>query len=581
MPVNFGFRTLSSRDRLWVVLALAFGAATVAANLGLMSTSAYLIARAAQHPETVLLLWVPVVGVRFFGIFRGVFRYAERYFSHDVTFRLLKEIRVHVYRLVEPLLPEGGDRLRNGDLLARLVADVDTLQNEFLGLRAPVAIAAAGLVLAGALAAWMHPWLAAVLVGCLLAAGFALPWMADRLARRGAARRVTLRAELSQHLVETMNGLTDVLAFGAEDRAAARLDGLQRDWRRLEVGLHRASGLTAAATAAFTHLTVAAVAAVGVFLVQAGRLPGILLPVAALLAMAAFEAVGRLPEAFETRGAIEEARRRLADLEGRHPGVEVAPVTEPVPERPRIVVRHVRFRYRPGDPWVLRDVSLTLAPGRHLALVGPSGAGKSSVVAVLARLHEFQFGSITLSAGDLPRVDIRRFDPEAVRARMAVVEQFPHVFDATLRQNLLVARPGATDAELRRALAIAGLETLVGGLPDGLDTPVGERGLALSGGERKRLAIARAVLKDAPILLLDEPTEGLDPALARRVMRSVLAWARERAVLWITHSVDDLDLVDDVLVMDGGRIVQRGPAARLAATPGPFRALLRYRPVCG
>jgi ABC-type multidrug transport system fused ATPase/permease subunit len=291
------------------------------------------------------------------------------------------------------------------------------------------------------------------------------------------------------------------------------------------------------------------------------------LAVLVLTALAAFEAVTALPAAAAQLGQTRASARRLTGL---------LDVPDPAPARPlpapatpvTVRVRGARLRYEEDGPWALDGVDLDLTPGRRVALVGPSGAGKSTLAAVLLRFHDLDEGTATLDGGDLAA-----YDPDDVRAVVGGVPQDPHVFATTVRENLRLARPGASDAELAAAAGRAGLLRRIESLPDGWDTAVGANGLALSGGERQRLALARALLADPSVLVLDEPTAHLDPPARRALTRDLLAVTHGRTTRLITHDLDGLDEVDEIVVLDRGRVVQRGTHRELLADGGRYRDL--------
>ncbi len=553
-----------------VVLALLMGTFTVAANVGLMSTSAYLIARAAQHPYTILLLWVPIVGVRFFGTSRGVFRYSERLVSHDVTFQLLKELRVYVYRRIEPLIPSRLREFHTGDLLSRVVGDVDTLQNLYLGLFSPPVIALLASLLILGLMDYFGSSLALALAVFLLVTGIAVPALTQWAASGVTGPMVRARGQLSTELVEAIHGNTDLLVLGQEAGHLAKVSRLVQQWARRRMRLHWISGISAGLMQALNNGAMWVILILGIGLVARHALAPVLLPVVVLLALASFEAVNALPPAFQFRGQIAAARQRIDEIVDQSPPAFQGYLTmADVDARrlaPSVNWSEVRFRYEDRGPWVLDTVSFAVAPGQHIAVVGPSGAGKSTLGGVLSQLWPYQSGSIAINGVELSQIAL-----EAMPRLIAVVDQEPHLFDTSLRENLLLGNPAATLAEMHEALRIAQLEALVNDLPQGLETPVGEHGVNFSGGERKRLAVARAVLQNTPLMVFDEATEGLDALTERHLIRELGLWAKDKTVIWITHRLANLDMMDKVVVLSAGRVVQDGPALSLLGHDGMFR----------
>lgn len=556
-------------------LALLLGTLALGSGVGLMAASGWLISRAAEQPP-VLYLMVAVTATRAFGIGRAVFRYAERLVSHDAVLRVLAGLRVTVYRRLERLAPAGLRRTRRGDLLSRLVADVDALQDYFLRWLLPVATALAVSVAAVGFTAVLLPEAGAVLAVGLALAGIGVPALSGALSRRTERGLAPARGELATRTVDLLGGAGELTVAGA---LAARTDEV----RAADAGLTRLAARSAARTALgaglsalVAGLTVTAAGWVGGQAVADGRLGGVWLAVVVLTPLAAFEAVAGLPLAVQYRQRSGRAAERVREVLDAPPPVreaaEPVPLPAPDPARPpRLALRGITARY-PGAPApALRDLDLELPPGRRVAVVGASGSGKSTLAQVLLRFLDPAAGSYTLADG----VDATAADSDAVRRIVGLCAQDAHHFDSSLRENLRLARPGATDAQLCAALAAARLEPWVRTLPAGLDTLIGEHGARLSGGQRQRLALARALLADFPVLVLDEPAEHLDLATADALTDDLLAATEGRTTVLITHRLYGLAAVDEVLVLDGGRVAERGPYAQLAArADGPFRRLL-------
>jgi thiol reductant ABC exporter CydC subunit len=538
---------------LLVARTAALGAATVLLGVGLMATAGYLISRAAEQPP-ILSLTVAIVGVRAFGLTRPLARYLERLSGHDLAFRALGRARVRAFERIEPLAPAGLEAYRDGDLLARLVAEVDALQNLYLrGLGPPLVALVAGAVSIAA-AALVLPEAGLVLACGLVTAGTLVPLAAAQLGRRSGRRRAAAGADLTAELVEILRGAPELAAYGREpDRLAA-----VRDRDRLLVRLARRAAF-ADGLGDGLHLLVMGTTAAGVLAVAAaahgaGRLDRAAIGLLGLLALASFEAVQPLPNAARELSATLAAGRRLLDVTGRAPAVldpehPAAPPSGPFD----VALDSVCVRYAPGAQAVLADASLTLAPGRRVALVGPSGAGKTTVANLLLRFLDPERGRVTLAGRDL-----REYRQEDVRRLIAVAGQDAHLFSTSILENVRLARPDADDHDVETALRLAAAWDWVGSLPDGWDTPVGEDGRELSGGQRQRIGVARALLTRAPVLVLDEPTAHLDDATADALVRGVLAGAGDRSVLLITHRPEGLDRVDEVVRLAGGRIRSAG-----------------------
>jgi ATP-binding cassette, subfamily C, bacterial CydC len=551
-----------------LLVSVLAGAAATGCGVALLAVSGFLLARASQHPG-ILAISVAVVAVRGLAIGRGVFRYIERLASHDVAFRVLADIRVAIYRRLERLAPAGLAAFRSGDLLARLISDVDATQDLFIrGVGPPLA---AALVGAGAVTACLLILAPAggVLALGLLTAGVAVPALAVAASRRAARVTAPARGELSATMTDLLSGAAELHAFGAQDAGLATVDAADRRLTSLARRSAAAAGLGSGLMAAVAGLTVWGVLVLAVAAVAGGTLTRVPLAVVTLTALAAFEAVTDLPAAAlqlgDSRGAAE---RIAAILDAPDPVVD--PVTpRPLPAGPaQVSLQGVQVRYEPDGPLALDGFDLDLGPGRRVALVGPNGAGKSTVASVLLRFCDPVGGSVTLGGADLAS-----YAADDVRTVIGGCPQDPHIFDATVRENLRLARPGASDDELAAAAASARLLPWIESLPRGWDTRVGARGAAMSGGERQRLALARALLADPDLLILDEPTTHLDPEAASALTADLLAVTAGRATLLITHDFDGLDQVDEIIVLDQGQVVQRGTHRELMRAGGPYRQL--------
>jgi ATP-binding cassette subfamily C protein CydCD len=615
----------------WIALSVLLGFGAVASSIGLLAASAWLISSAALRPS-IAVLQVAIVGVRFFGISRALLRYAERLVSHQATFRVLNRIRVWLYEAIEPLAPAGLARFHSADLMARAVADVAALENFYIRGVAPPLVA---LAIAALLGLWLSRFgapIALCAVGILALTGLigsALGW---GLARAPARRIAAVRARLYTELADGIQGMADLLAFDAGLDQAGRVAALGAELARLQRRMAGVSGLIAALNAFAPALAAAALLALAIPQVRAGRLDGVNLAVIVMGTFAAFEAFWPLPTAAQTLASSLESARRLFELAAGDSGigksvdqVSVAQPAQPAPitgapsstgdepsaisHQPSVTsyqpsatsyqssaIRHppsplppcppallplrspapppairfaaVRFAYGPGEPPALDGVTFEAPPGARVAIVGPSGAGKSTLTNLLVRFWDPDAGRITLDGEDLQTIN-----PEEVRRRIAVLSQDAHLFNATIRDNLLLARPDASQAEIEDSARAAQLHDFITALPGGYDAWIGEQGLRLSGGERQRLAIARVLLKDASVLVLDEPTTGLDPETERALMRSLTERLHGRTTLIITHRLDLAQEADQVVVIDAGCVVQQGAPADVLAQPGLYRDL--------
>lgn len=562
-------REAAGAQRGQLALALLLGSLAVGSAVGLMAVSGWLISRASEQPP-VLYLMMAVTATRAFGIGRAVFRYAERLVSHDAVLKLLAELRVAVYRGLERVAPAGLRTVRRGDLLSRLVADVDALQDYWLRWLLPAGTALTVSVAAAGFTGWLLPEAGVILAVGLLVAGVGVPLVSGGVARRTERQLAPARAALATRVTDLLGGTAELTVAGALPARQAHMRGADTLLTRIASRAATATALGGGLSALVCGLTVVAAASVAVPAVNDGRLTGVALAVVVLTPLAAFEAVTGMPLAVQYRQRVLRSAERVYEvLDAPVPVQEpVAPADAPASPFP-LEVRGLSARYPGAGRDALASLDLTLVPGRRIAVVGPSGSGKTTLAQVLLRFLDASSGTYSLGG-----VRADALDGDTVRRSVGLCAQDAHVFDSSIRENLRLARTGATDAELDDALARARLLEWVRSLPEGLDTPVGEHGARLSGGQRQRLALARALLADFPVLVLDEPAEHLDLATADALTADLLAATEGRTTVLITHRLAGVEAVDEVLVLDAGRVVQRGPYAELAAEEGPLRRML-------
>lgn len=527
----------------WLLAGIALNVGVVLANVGLLALAGWFITAMALAGLGVgpIEYFAPAAAIRGLALLRTGGRYLERLVTHEATFHLLATLRVWLYRRLEPLAPARLQTHRGGDLLSRLRSDVDSLENFYLRVLAPtVAAALSGLLLVGFLALYDPPAALALALG-LTVAGLCLPAGAERLGRAPGRRAVAIRADLRSDMTDMLRGLGDLVVCGAvEDRAAAiRARGQAlTEAQRHQAQLGSVGGSLSGAAAT---LTLAGALCLMVPAVRAATLTGPELAMAAFLVLAAFEAVAPLPAAFQALGETLAAARRIFALVDAEPAAIEPLQSAPLPSRYAIAIHGLRMRYAETAPWALNGLDLDVPEGGRLGIVGASGAGKTSLFNVLLRFWDYQAGSVTIGG-----VPLRDLNGDAARGLFSVVAQHTHLFNASIRDNLRIARPDASTAELHAALRRAHLAETVAAFDDGLDTMVGENGARLSGGQARRLAIARAFLRDAPILLLDEPTEGLDADTERAVLDGLRELMVGRTTVLITHrraALRDMDAV--------------------------------------
>ena len=551
----------------WRRLGLGALAATAASacSVALLGVGAWLIARASQQPEMAALS-VAVVAVRAFAVGRGVARYVERLVTHDATLRTLSDVRVRVYRRLERLAPTGLSAFRDGDLLSRFVADVDGVQDVVLRALLPLF---SGLVVglgSALVVSLMLPEAGAVVLVVVLVVAVVLPWVTGRLARDAGRAAVEARAELSATVVDTLARVPELVAYDAAGQRLGRLQDIDRRLQRQLDRTARAEGAGAGALALLVGLGVWGALVVGVTAVRSGALGDVALVVVVLLPLALAEVLGALPAAGRQLARGTTSTARVLDVLDRPDPVHEPQRPRLLPDPPyRLRVEDLAVRWTPTGPDVVTGLDLDLLPGHRVALVGPSGSGKTTVAMTLLRLLDPSSGRITLGG-----VDTADLGGDDVRRVVGLLAQDAYVFDSTVLENVRLARPDATTEQVRAALAGARLLGWVDALPDGLDTWVGQHGARMSGGERQRLALARILLADPPVLVLDEPTEHLDARTADDLTRDLLDATRGRSVLMVTHRLAGLEAMDEVVVLDRGRVAARGTHAELVAAGGRY-----------
>jgi ATP-binding cassette subfamily C protein CydC len=538
--------------RWWIALAVLLSFGTVGASVGLMAMSAYLISKAAIA-EMVVDLSLAVTAVRFFAISRATLRYAERYVTHRTTFRILTHLRVWFYDAIEPLAPARLHAYRSGDLLSRIMADIETLENFYVRAIVPPLAAVLVTVLACWILGSFSPWLALVLLVFLLLTGVALPLTTRWLSRQPGALSIEARASLNATLVDGIQGMADMLAYGQAAAFQGEVKTLTGQLHHSQERLALIRGMGNGLAALFTGLAGLTVLLLAIPLVTGGAIEGVYLALLPLTAVAAFEAVQPLSRAWQVLEESQAAGRRLFELIDAQPEVQDPDHPLPPPDRFDLAIRDLSFRYSLDEPPVFDGLNLTIEHGQRVALVGPSGSGKSTLVNLLVRFWDYHRGQILL--GGRPLHD---YQQEDVRQAIAVVSQQTHLFNSTIRDNLRLAKEDATDDELVAACQKAQLHEFIETLPLGYATLIGENGLLLSGGERQRLSLARAILKDAPIVILDEATAHLDAVTERAVMEALDEFLIGRTALIIAHRRPLWTRCDRVLFLDEGRVSKLG-----------------------
>jgi thiol reductant ABC exporter CydC subunit len=563
-------RTITlARPASWrLLLATLSGAGAIAADIGLIATAAWLISRASEHPNESHLA-VAIVAVQFFGLTRGLLRYGERLVGHDAAFRLLGNLRVKVYQRLEALAPAGLPAFQRGDLLARIVADVDSLQDLVIRVIPSFGMAALVGCLTVAIMWWMLPAAGVILAVALVAAALGVPWLTGFLAARREAKFAAVRGALSAAMLDLTEGAAELIAFGGSDVQMRLVQERDGELTSITAASAGTGGIGLALTTLSAGLASWGCLVAGIPAVGSGRLGSTELAVITLIPLAAFELVVGLPVATQVFHRVRQSAGRVFEMVDAPDPAPDPDAPERLPVGPYDLEAHSLWATYPGAAQpALCGVDLSLPQGRRVAVVGPSGAGKSTLAAVLLRFLPAESGKVSLGG-----VSFDDLTGDAVRTVVGLVGQDAYLFDDTIAGNLRIGRRHATDDELLGVLDRVGLAGWVEGLPRGLATPVGRHGGRVSGGQRQRIALARALVADFPILVLDEPAEHLEPDAADALTAHLLDATAGRSLVLITHRLAGLESVDEVVVMEAGRVVERGSHDTLLDRGGMYARL--------
>ena len=546
-----------------MILGILCGLLAVASAVGLLALSGWFISAAAYAGLTVASAQLfnffhPGIGVRMFAIGRTLARYAERIVSHDATFRILQSLRSWFYIHLEPLAPSRLMMFRSGDLLNRIVADIDALDNLYLRVLSPSAVALVTSLLVMAFLWLFDPCVALSTALYLVVAGVGVTAVALKLGDPCGQEITHRTAELRVQIIDTLQGMAELIVFDAYHHHLETVKLSSRALLKNQLRMSHIRGLSLALITLISGLAVLTALYLAVDLVKSDLLNGANLALIALAILASFEAVLPLPTAYQYLGRTREAGRRLLEIVDMQPQITYPDTSVALSMQPDVTFENISFRYSENAPWALKDVNLIIPAGLRVAVIGETGSGKSTLIHLLVRFWNPTSGHIRLANND-----IRNLSEADLRRSISVVSQQPHMFNATLRDNLQIARPGAGDDDLFAALESARLDEFVENLPVGLDTWVGEAASMLSGGQARRVALARAILHDAPLWVLDEPTEGLDTITERKLMQALERKTRNRTLLLITHRLVDLHWMDHIVMLDKGQIIAQGSHGEL------------------
>ncbi|HIF9091344.1 TPA: heme ABC transporter ATP-binding protein/permease CydC [Photobacterium damselae] len=552
-----------------LTLGMILGLATILAAISLLTLSGWFIAASAVAGLTIARetfnYMLPGAGVRGFSMARTAGRWGERVVSHNATFKLLADLRIFFFRKLTPLIPGRQTNLRDADLLNRLVADVDAMDHVYLRLVSPLIVGVLSLVAVTVFLSWFDLTIGLTLGAILLALMLLLPVIFYRLGKRNGEALTYSKANYRITLLDWIQGQAELLLFNAEERYRVQAESEQQSLLTAQRKMANLTGVANAilmAATGWTLVLITWIAADGV----GGNPPDPFVAMVAFATMASFELMMPVAGAFQYLGQTLTSARRLNEIIEAKPDTPFDPNGYQAKAQGNITIENISYTYYGSEQPVLKQVNLSLKQGEKLAILGRTGCGKSTLLQLLTRNWDPQQGQISLDGIPLPQ-----WQEGALRNAMTVVSQRVDVFNGSLRENLLLAKPQASDAECVQALEQVGLTTLLDG--QGLDTWLGEGGRQISGGERRRLGIARALLHDAPILLMDEPMEGLDRRTEQQILELLLEHAKDKTVIFITHRLIGLDEMDQICLMDEGRIIEHGKHQQLLAQKGRYAEL--------
>lgn len=566
MRVLAPYLALYKRHKWLLSLGVILAIVTLLASIGLITLSGWFLSASAAvgfAGAYTFNYMLPAAGVRGAAIVRTAGRYFERLVSHDATFRVLQHLRVFTFSKLMPLSPAGLARFRQGDLLNRVVADVDTLDHLYLRVISPLVSALVVIAVVTFGLSFLDITLALTLGGIMLLTLVALPPLFYRAGKPAGESLTQLRGEYRQQLTSWLHGQAELSIFGASTRYREQMEQTELSWHEAQ---RRQSEMTALSQALMLLMGSAAV--IVMLWMAAGGVgdnsqPGPLIALFVFCALAAFEALAPVTAAFQHLGQVMASAARITELTEQKPEVGFPQAASEAPKQVSLTLNNVSFSYPQQTQPALANIHLQVNSGEHIAILGRTGCGKSTLLQLLTRAWDPQHGELLLN-----QQPIAALDEMTLRRSMSVVPQRVHLFSATLRDNLLLAAPDATDDELATVLTRTGLEKLLE--DSGLNSWLGEGGRQLSGGELRRLAIARALLHDAPLMLLDEPTEGLDATTESQILDLLADVMREKTVLMVTHRLRGLARFEKIIVMDNGHIIEQGNHAELLAQQGRY-----------
>lgn len=561
------------------VLIIVLGALTIFTASSLMYTSGFLISKASTPVENILMIYVPIVGVRTFGTSRAVIHYVERLVGHDTILRILSKMRVRLYNILEPQALFLSSRFRTGDILGMLADDIEYLQNVYLRTVFPSIIA---LLIYGAAVIALGTFdiaFALLMALYILVLVVVLPFLSLLFTQKRQREVKVERNRLYQKLTDAVLGMGDWVISGrqsqfvdtyeADERKVAKTDAALRSWARIRTFI----GQAVIGIGVLSMLYWAA----GEF--ADGAIAGTLIAAFVLVVFPVADAFLPVSEAVEKIPQYRNSLERLSGVNGTEQNIvsEKATVVDALPQAMKsahIKLENVGYHYGSEANWSVRDLSLDIPQGKKIAIIGRSGAGKSTLLKAIQGVIEPSNGSATINGIAADAYG------EHIPSIIAVLNQSPHLFDTTVANNIRMGDPKASEQAIKEAGALAKMDTLISSLPDGYDTFVREAGQRFSGGERQRIALARILLQNTPVVILDEPTVGLDPRTERDLLKTMFEAMKGKSLIWVTHHLVGAEQMDEVIFMENGSVEMRGTHAELMKKEPRYRRLYELdRPV--
>ena len=566
MKILLPYLALYRRHWLRLSLGIVLAIITLLASIGLLTLSGWFLAASALAGLAGLYSFnymLPAAGVRGAAIFRTAGRYAERLVSHDATFRVLAHLRVFTFTKIMPLSPGGIARFRQADLLNRLVADVDTLDHLYLRVISPLVSALVIILVVTFGLSFLDLHLALTLGGIMLLLMLLLPMVFYRAGQPIGRELTELRGTYRTQLNAWLQGQSELAVFGAQARFRQTMNQTESRWISRQQQQAKLSGLSQAMIIACVGLTVTLMLWLAAGGIGDIAQPGALIALFVFTPLAAFEALGPVAAAFQHLGQVMASAQRVTQIIEQRPAVTFPAQGPQAEQQVALEIEDLSFTYPEQPLPVLKGINLRVNRGEHVALLGQTGCGKSTLLQLITRAWDANQGRLTING-----TAIADYDEATLRQMMTVVSQRVHIFNTTLRENLRMVAPASSDEQLIKALEAVDLQVLLAG--DGLNSWLGEGGRQLSGGEQRRLGLARAILHDAPLWLLDEPTEGLDAETERHILALLRQHCEKKTLILITHRLYGLENMDKICVMEEGQIVEEGAHLTLIGMAGRY-----------